>query len=231
MGFFDGIANAVGKVAAAINPTTYVAPLIGAVGSFLGQNSANQSNKDLAQQANQFNAAQTKEQMDFQERMRATQYQTTVADLKAAGLNPMLAYTQGGAGNIAGSAASAAPPPRLESALGNAAQSAAVSAQAMNNVLTNRLIQAQTQKTDTEADNIQADTVNKLDQNPNIKLENKRMLSDIAFKDTAARLNSATAYNTERGIAPSPDPFWYRDAKRSISSAAGAFGIKIPTKR
>jgi len=97
---------------------------------------------------------------------------------------------------------------------------------AMNNVMQNKLIQAQINKTDTEADNIQADTVNKLDTNPNIKAENKRILADIAFKDTSSRLNSATAANTEKGIAPSADPYWYRDAKRSISSAVEAFGIK-----
>lgn len=59
--------------------------VIGGAFDVFGQNSANAANRSMMNDANQFNAQQF-----------ATRYQTTVKDLEAAGLNPMLAYGQGG---------------------------------------------------------------------------------------------------------------------------------------
>lgn len=54
--------------------------------------------------ANKRSGDQADQQIDFQERMSSTAYQRAVADMEAAGLNPMLAYSQGGASSPAGAA-------------------------------------------------------------------------------------------------------------------------------
>jgi hypothetical protein len=74
---------------------------ISAYGAYRGQQIANESNQMIAQR-----------QQDFQERMSSTAYQRAVTDMMAAGLNPMLAYSQGGASAPPGATA------QMQNALG-----------------------------------------------------------------------------------------------------------------
>jgi len=206
MGFglnFSGIGDLLGDLApiaaAAAAPATGGASLmalapaaISAAGSLAGGMASNNANQALFNQGNAFNAAQSKQQMDFQERMRATQYQTAVDDLKKAGLNPMLAYTQGGAGTPSGAAASAAGSHRTENVAAQAANSASQAAQFTNIMEQNALLKAQINKTDTESDNIMAETMNKRDLNPYIKKQFDQISAEIDYLKLKTRLGELT---------------------------------------
>lgn len=59
-----------------------------------------------AERSMAFEAEQAQLNREFQAQQSATAYQRAVADMKAAGINPILAYQQGGASTSAGSTAS-----------------------------------------------------------------------------------------------------------------------------
>lgn len=75
-------------------PYVAAAMLAGGALGFLGQRDSNRENVGIANR-----------QMEFQANMSSTAYQRAVADMKAADLNPMLAYSQGGASSPGGAGA------------------------------------------------------------------------------------------------------------------------------
>lgn len=139
-----------------------------------GQNVANQANAKLAQQ-----------QMDFQRDQTSTSYQRGVADMKAAGLNPMLAYSQGGAASGSGASANM----QSETSAGvTSALSATMMKQELQNLQAQLgKTQAETGEVDARTENIRAQTMTELNRPENVRAQTGSYTSSARQADQSVQ--------------------------------------------
>ena len=83
-----------------------IGSILGGVLGYVGQREANRTNRQIAREATGVNVEEAKKDREFQERMSSTAFQRGMRDMKAAGLNPILAYNKGGASTPGGAAGS-----------------------------------------------------------------------------------------------------------------------------
>ena len=212
MGLLDGILGAIGGGVTGGNLLSAGTSLFSGFLGMEGQERANQQNMEIAQTNSAFNASEAEKNRHFQEVQRETQYQTAVEDMIAAGLNPMLAYSQGGARPTGGSQGSAVQPAAM---LNSAGAGITAAAQA-----------ASIQQTEAQTRNVEADTKIKLEQAPKVKWEARtaELESDIKVYEqraASARDNYAIAraeIERDRLVAEA----------RKLQAEAKLRGLEIP---
>lgn len=214
--------------------------IAGGAATYFGGQQANEANAQQAQlnrdfQAQwaqkqmDFQAAQNQKQMEFQQEMSNTQYQRATKDMESAGLNPMLGYSQGGAGNIGGSTSSGAGVSGAQAQASNAlGQGVSTAMQAMTTMETVKNLMAQNEQIHAQTENTDADTAVMRDRVLNMEEERlsmrvQRGLATAQEREAWERISNLRALRGSLQAQSAVDQASIEaDKKKRVAEAQGA---------
>lgn len=185
--------------------------LIGLAGSVLGAAGSWWSGKSVQRGQEQTNFANrdiAREQMQFQERMSNTAWQRAVKDMRDAGINPMLAVSQGGASTPAGAAIGMSNPKANRQEMYNSALKAAMDLRMQKESID--LMREQKKLASYQANSALADV--------DLKVENARLAHANAAL-TAANTRGVNLDNTGRAVEADIDSSFAGKILRALNRA------------
>lgn len=205
------------------------AAAIGGLATLLGGASANRSSARSAERATQASSEEAAKSRAHQLYMSNTSYQRAMADMKASGLNPMLAFQQGGASTGSGATASGVAS-KFDNAVGEGANSALATRRLsadLDKIAADTKLSASLQKS-ADADTLLkgASTAKTLQEAKKLGFDTERS----EFKSLPSRIfNSITRGDVSSvGLVPKVSDDEYRKAHPSAKFFP--FGIRVHKK-
>lgn len=179
--------------------------ILSGVGGLVGSGLSYLSGRKSQKETNQLSIDQAQKQMDFQKDVSSTAIQRQMKDLEAAGLNPALAASYGGASSPSGAMATG-----LESPHGagvNSAKSMRSHVQEVRNLRAQHgLISSQSDASDAAAEASRATAVSTREQLPyivaNLAAQNENLISSAAQSRASARSLDAQTLLSNANLAP-----------------------------
>jgi hypothetical protein len=181
----------------------------------------------------------------FSAQQYATRYQTTVKDLQAAGLNPMLAVTNGAGSPPSSSApaptfnkysAVADAPAKAYSAMNMVMDTKQKDANVTNTIANTTATEAQAKVSDAQANLVRAQAVSEVMRQPQIPQDLKNKIATQILTEQQSRTSSAQEAQTRQNINIAKPEEWAsdtygkarvvgKDISSGVNSATGAFNV------